>query len=169
MEIGVFKGYLIKAILKKYHDDISEYWGVDPWLPLNSNWRRDSKRIEVWDKHYFYVSRLMRFFPKLHIIRGTSIQAASFFPENYFDLVFIDGNHFYESVMEDIKAWLPLVRNGGILSGHDYANIKNITEVKKAVDEFFKEDPIEIIEVPKNQIKPGKAVGMSTTWIYRKN
>ena len=169
MEIGVFKGYLIKAILKRYHDNISEYWGVDPWVPMHSQWRRDSVRPEVWNKHYFYVARLMRFFPKLHIIRSTSAQAAPLFPEGYFDLVFIDGCHFYKEVLDDIKNYLPLVRKGGILSGHDYTNIKGEIEVKKAVDEFFVNEILEIIEIPEEQRKKGKNPGLSTIWVYRKD
>ena len=36
-----------------------------------------------------------------------------------FDFVFIDGDHRYESVRRDIQAWLPKVRPGGIMGGHD--------------------------------------------------
>jgi len=51
------------------------------------------------------------------------------------DLVFIDADHSYSSVWTDITTWLPKIRKGGIICGHDY--IQDIPEVKKAVDEFF--------------------------------
>ncbi len=52
-----------------------------------------------------------------------------------YDLVFIDAAHDYESVKADIAAWWPLVRRGGILSGHDY-NTRRYHGVNQAVDEF---------------------------------
>lgn len=49
-------------------------------------------------------------------------------------LVFIDACHEYDSVKADILAWLPIVRDGGTLCGHDYFNFPG---VKRAVDEIF--------------------------------
>jgi predicted O-methyltransferase YrrM len=48
-----------------------------------------------------------------------STEASRLFPDGSVDLVFIDGNHGYSAVKEDIAAWLPKVRSGGILCGHD--------------------------------------------------
>jgi hypothetical protein len=49
----------------------------------------------------------------------TSREAAEIFPDRCLDLVFIDGDHSYEAVREDIGLWSPKVRRGGILCGHD--------------------------------------------------
>lgn len=52
------------------------------------------------------------------------------------DFVFIDGGHEYAEVKRDIEHWLPLVKPGGILSGHDYTDLSH-PGVKQAVDEIF--------------------------------
>jgi len=50
--------------------------------------------------------------------------------------VFIDGNHSYESVKQDLAAWVPLVSPGGVVCGHDYSR-QHFPGVVKAVDERF--------------------------------
>jgi hypothetical protein len=36
------------------------------------------------------------------------------------DLVYIDANHQYAAVINDFKTYLPLIKRGGAISGHDY-------------------------------------------------
>lgn len=52
-----------------------------------------------------------------------------------FDFIYIDGIHQYQNVLDDIKNYLPLVKEGGIIGGHDYGGPWK--GVQKAVDEVF--------------------------------
>lgn len=72
------------------------------------------------------------------IIAKPSLDAAKAFANASLDFVFIDANHEYASVKQDIQAWTPKVRPEGIVSGHDYYvffHTKN-RGVIDAVDEY---------------------------------
>ena len=53
------------------------------------------------------------------------------------DMVFIDGDHSYEQCSKDIRAWLPNMEDGGIMSFHDYGNEDGLYGVTTAVDEIL--------------------------------
>lgn len=69
-------------------------------------------------------------------LRMNSHQGATYlkFLHEKFSLIFLDGDHTYEAVKQDIEDYLPLVFKGGCLCGHDY---KKAEGVKKAVDELI--------------------------------
>ncbi len=70
------------------------------------------------------------------LIKGWSSDIVKDFEDNSLDFVFIDGNHALEYVIEDIAKWSPKVREGGIISGHDYfrGHGKNLMHAKDAVN-----------------------------------
>lgn len=80
------------------------------------------------------------------IIKGFSESVSKSFPEHNFDFVFIDASHDYYSVKADIIAWLPKIKNGGWICGHDYG-VENFPGVKQAVDELFNKSIENIIEI----------------------
>jgi hypothetical protein len=63
------------------------------------------------------------------------MQAVTKFADNSLDFVYLDGNHTYDFVKQDLNAWYNKVKVGGILAGHDYP----LKSVKQAVDEFCKD------------------------------
>ena len=72
--------------------------------------------------------------------RGRSVEQAAKVADGSVDLVFLDADHTYKQVKADIEAWLPKVRPGGWLSGHDYNHNgpwKNKWGVAKAVHEVL--------------------------------
>jgi hypothetical protein len=52
-------------------------------------------------------------------IRCPSVDAAELFENGSLDAVFVDGNHEYKPVLADIDAYLPKIKKGGIMFGHD--------------------------------------------------
>jgi predicted O-methyltransferase YrrM len=52
-------------------------------------------------------------------IRGPSELAAQVLAPGTFDLIFLDADHSYDGILNDIRHYAPLVRAGGILCGHD--------------------------------------------------
>jgi predicted O-methyltransferase YrrM len=67
------------------------------------------------------------------LLRVPSSQALGYWPCKVADMVFIDGNHDYESVRADIEAARRAVRTGGLIAGHDYGVHPGVT---RAVDEL---------------------------------
>ena len=49
------------------------------------------------------------------------------------DFVFVDAGHDEDDVKGDILNWLPKLKHGGWIAGHDYQYA-----VKRVVDRFFK-------------------------------
>ena len=64
-----------------------------------------------------------------------SVDAAARTADGTVDFVYIDGRHDRPCIDDDLAAWWPKVRSGGILAGHDYV-MEGPIEVKDAVDEF---------------------------------
>lgn len=77
-----------------------------------------------------------RFAGRLTLLNMPSTEAALRIQNGQFDFVFIDADHSEQAVTEDLRAWAPKVRKGGMVSGHDYGNPRH-PGVKLAVDGFF--------------------------------
>ena len=71
-----------------------------------------------------------------HVYDGLSSEMAALCPDDDYDIIFIDGDHSYESVKQDIESWWPHLRSGGAMIGHDYKD-EQFPDIEKAVDELF--------------------------------
>lgn len=91
--------------------------------------------------YYTFLQNNFSFFSmgKLMPLRMSSFNAAALLKDKgvKLDFVFIDAGHTKEELKEDIKNWLPLIREGGIISGHDYYHENAWPGVKAAVNELL--------------------------------
>jgi len=140
-EIGVWKGQFTYQILSRL-PDIEKYYCVDPWK-MYSDYRKAVKgktHLEAnYDEIYeVFKHRNRKFRKKINILRMMGEQALNKVPDNHLDFVFIDGNHSYKYVKQDIIGWSKKVKPGGLISGHDYGrNQHSDIEVTKAVNELM--------------------------------
>ena len=70
--------------------------------------------------------------------QGFSYDVVHNFPDKYFDFIYIDATHIYECVKDDLTQYLPKLKDGGLMCGHDYT-AKPQFSVIPAVNEFVDE------------------------------
>jgi len=110
---------------------------VDPWVVYPEY--PDYRRQRTLDKAYAAAcARLAPYYGRCNVVKKTSLEAAREIRDGSLDFVYVDANHQLQFVLDDIRAWEPKVRSGGIVSGHDYARSK-IHQVKEAVDSYTAE------------------------------
>ncbi len=136
-EIGVWKGHMSLTLLH-YLPSIKNYHLVDPWVNYGEYKRSgDAKANDALVlAQNICKGRLDDFNHKLIWHKKFSIEAANEIDDQSLDIVFIDGNHAYEYVKQDIELWKPKVKTGGILAGHDL-DWKDAPGVRQAVEESF--------------------------------
>lgn len=105
---------------------------VDTWLGSEEH-----AGYDIVDNDGLYKEFIKNIEPVRHIInpiRTTSLKASELYEDESLDFVFIDASHRYEDVLDDLNAWFPKVKKGGILAGHDYPSWEGVV---RAVNEFF--------------------------------
>jgi Methyltransferase domain len=79
-------------------------------------------------------------YPNCTLVKDFSANVAHRLPKGSLDFVYIDGNHSFDPVIEDITLWSQVVRKGGIISGHDYyqPHTDTVCDVRRAVHHYTK-------------------------------
>jgi hypothetical protein len=137
-EVGVLEGGTSDALLQNLPE--LQLWMVDPWRPgeesLPEHMRDAASLEEAYQRARWWTEYAQQ---RRFILREASPGAANRFDDAQLDFVFLDANHRYERVRDDIYAWWPKIRPQGLLTGHGYLAPLNAAEswgVRRAVDEF---------------------------------
>lgn len=138
-EIGVWTGKFTRQVLKIVQP--TQYHLIDPWAFMSQyphRWYGGSRARSQPDMDEIFNTIKQEFgpLPCISIHRTTSTKAAKCFANEYFDWVYIDGDHSFKIVKEDIRKYLPLVKPGGILCGDDWC----LDSVRRAVMELLRAD-----------------------------
>ena len=120
VEVGSWLGRSLSFIAPHVRGLQQTVWCVDTWhgseadetgalaagFDVFAGFRQNVKRMGIADL--------------VHPLRMPSVDAAQRFDDRSVDLVMIDADHRYESVKADIDAWVPKLKPGGTLMGHDF-------------------------------------------------
>lgn len=131
VEMGVERGLFTEVLCQA--NPQAKIYAVDAWAAYGGY--REHVSQDKLDG--FYAEAVERLRPyNCAIMRRFSVEAAEHFASGELDFVYIDGNHEFRQVVNDISEWLPKVRKGGIIAGHDYREDKKqgaLFHVKSAV------------------------------------
>ena len=147
VEVGVFEGYFTCFLLESWRGN--KLIAVDPWRHFSSGYKDDCNQGQAaMDKLFAETQgRLAQFGARAEIWRNLSDEAAARCPDASLDFAYIDAQHHYAAVKEDLALWWPKLKPGGMFAGHDYMDGSfSFGEfgVKSAVDEFVREHGLKL-------------------------
>lgn len=128
VEIGSFIG-VSSELIAQYCKSL---FCVDIWLHYfeipNSDMDNAEAEFDAMVSNYTHI----------HKIKKRSVEASQDFENESLDFIYVDGSHEYQDVKDDLLAWIPKVKKGGYICGHDFTN----TGVNKAIGETLDKSKI---------------------------
>ena len=128
-------------------DAWAAYKGLDDYTDQN-----------LLDEYAALALRRLKPYKNIEIINELSMDAVKQFEDETLDFVYIDANHQFPYVAEDLFYWAKKVRPGGIVAGHDYLEIPRddgMIQVREVVEAYVE-------AFPHNLIKPWFVVDKCT-------
>lgn len=114
LEIGGGNGKFFDHNMNSFGSLVSTYVIIEPYpndefLKTVGNWKHKVKNMMTSGTNITVIHNF-----------STSNIAVDAYPDNYFDFVYIDGDHSYKGAKSDLRNYYPKVKRGGVIAGHDY-------------------------------------------------
>ena len=129
-EIGSYNGGSTSLML--HHDYETEINCIDPLHLDRTDRSIIEKNIEKYNKHNYTVNIYQKFSTDqtfLNELRMNNFKT---------DILFIDGDHSYDTVIKDFYNFEKFVNVNGYIIFDDYEDWKDSPDVKRAVDDIVK-------------------------------
>lgn len=166
-EIGVEAGLYSEVICKAVPN--VQLFCIDSWLQYEG-YRTYVPQSRVDQFYQDAVKRLQPY--NVVFMKNYSADACKQFKDDSLDFVFLDGNHTYDYVLEDITIWTKKVKKGGIVSGHDYIKRAppSTHDVIGAVNFYTKEHNIKPwFLLGRKEKRQGEIRDQSRSWFFVKS
>lgn len=126
VEVGTCWGGFAKFLLD--FTPCKKLFCVDPYFKFKPREYADALNLmtqDQMDEKFLRVKGQLEgdYKDRVTMVRELSTEAAKKFDDNSLQFVYIDGNHMYHAVLQDLEAWYPKVAPGGIMAGDDVEDI----------------------------------------------
>jgi len=160
IEIGVDEGAFSEFLLQ--NSNLQILHSIDAWSTetsktlslcaarsarLMAGRGQDYRNVEILAKE-----RLSVFGARSNVIKSISWDASSLFENDSVDFIYFDGSHTTKGFGKDMRCWVPKVKKGGLLAGHDYC-YKHNYGVIEVVDDFMQKYGLKL-NITKERISP---------------
>lgn len=139
VELGVYTGATLFSLLDR-HPNL-HMLGVDTWQPLSDKAQNRITGDVCYDAlpmqsiRDAVLKRARAYGDRCTILVADTAQSAARVPVRSVDFVFVDADHHTDAVRCDVLAWMPRIRAGGAMFGHD----ANWPSVQRALKSTFGE------------------------------
>lgn len=165
-EIGVYCGDFSRVLCEGNPD--LELLCVDRWAPYRS--RKSGKMIFTTATRAYEAAKIQLAPFRATLIRKPSVDAARDVPDGSLDFVYLDADHWFDPVIADLQAWIPKVRKGGVVAGHDYTEKlefdNRVSIAVKAWTQAYEIRPWYVLGRVK--VMPGELHDPQRTWMWVK-
>lgn len=145
VELGVAAARHSEYILR--NTSIEKLWSIDRWQHVEDYDDLMNLSQEDHDQLYeFACSKLKIFGDRSLVVRSDTTEASKLFKDHSLDFVYVDADHSYEGCKRDLLAWIPKVKIGGFITGHDLNWQSVFTAISEVLPQFNMKDVVNIGE-----------------------
>ena len=136
-EVGVLAGQ--SALITLETLNVETLYLVDPYTGYSTD-TYTQKELDI--ARQAAIKLLAPYKDKIVWLPFSSLEAAKFFNDTgiRLDAAYLDGDHAYQPVLNDICTYMPLVKNDGVIGGHDFIDDivedNRMIQVKSAVIDY---------------------------------
>ena len=109
-ELGVDRGDFSQKLIDVINPQLLcliDMWGTNRYGNDKADLINDKFKSQIKNK-------------SIKVFRSDSVTAAENFQSSYFDFIYIDTDHSYETTIKELRAWKTKMKEDGIIAGHDY-------------------------------------------------
>lgn len=131
LEIGCLHGANLLSVMETYAQyRESKAYAVDPWEDYEDYAEYQGLQTTNYD---LFLNNIEPYKNKIEVVRDYSHNVLHKFDDEFFDIVYIDGNHEPEYVLEDAVLTFRKVKQQGYIVFDDYG----WCDVSKGIDAFL--------------------------------
>lgn len=165
VEIGVRSGDYSETLMQAIPG--LKLYGIDPYEPHPGY--RDHVHKSTFARFEKQAHEKLDKYPNYYFVREYSMDVVKRIPDNSLDFIYIDGDHSFQSVTNDIAEWSKKVRPGGIISGDDYFKHKgrariHVYQAINGYTDAWKIRPWFVIGT--KEMIPGEKRDRGRSWMY---